>query len=109
MGEMPSGTVTLLFTDIESSSGLWETDPAAMSEALSTHDRIVSDAIGVEGGVVFKHLGDGMCAAFESAPQAVAAAVAAQRGLGDQRWDGVANCARERNGNRCSFSMLPSR
>ena len=52
---LPSGTVTLLFTDIESSSALWETDAPAMSAGLARHDVIVAEAIAAEAGIVFKH------------------------------------------------------
>ena len=83
---LPVGTVTFLFTDIEGSSSQWESDPVAMRARLARHDEIVRDAIESWGGVVFKHLGDGFGAAFGSAPDAVAAAGAAQAGLGAGSW-----------------------
>src|SRR5262245_2497323 len=39
--ELPTGTVTFLFTDIEGSTRLWETAPDAMAEALERHNRLV--------------------------------------------------------------------
>src|ERR1700722_12170894 len=83
MGERrPSGTVTFLFTDIEGSTRLWEADPDAMREALAAHDDMLRSSVEAHGGWLFKHTGDGVCAAFSSAPDAVAAAVDAQCRLG---------------------------
>ena len=45
VGDLPSGTVTFLFTDIESSSARWEADPEGMAEVLSRHDELVKAAI----------------------------------------------------------------
>ncbi len=81
MVDHPAGTVTFLLTDIEGSTRLWEADPAVMREALAAHDRILRSAVDAAGGWLFKHTGDGVCAAFASAPDAVAAAVHAQRRL----------------------------
>jgi predicted ATPase/class 3 adenylate cyclase len=72
---LPSGTVTFLQTDIENSSGWWESAPAEMRVALAGHDALVADVVHHHGGHVVKHLGDGCWAAFESAPKAVAAAI----------------------------------
>jgi predicted ATPase/class 3 adenylate cyclase len=77
----PSGVVTFLFTDIEGSTRRWEADPGAMRAALLTHDEALRSAIEGHGGLVFKHTGDGVCAAFGSPMAAVEAAVAAQRSL----------------------------
>ena len=78
---LPSGTVTFLFTDIEGSTRRWEADPDAMRASLEAHDVVVRAAIEAHGGQVFKHTGDGMCAAFELAQAAVDAAIDAQRRL----------------------------
>jgi predicted ATPase/class 3 adenylate cyclase len=80
---MPEGTVTFLFTDIEGSTRLWEQHPDAMREALSRHDTLLRQAIETHGGAVFKTWGDQFCAAFATAPDALAAALAAQRALRD--------------------------
>src|SRR5437867_2897259 len=89
MAELPSGTVTFLFTDIQSSTQLWERDPAAMSGALARHDSLLRAAIEAHGGFVFKTVGDAFCAAFSTAPDGLAAALAAQRALRDEAWDGT--------------------
>jgi predicted ATPase/class 3 adenylate cyclase len=81
MPDFPSGTVTFLFTDIEGSTALWERDRAAMQRAVQCHLAVLRAAIAAHGGVLFKVVGDAVQAAFHTAPQAVAAAVASQRAL----------------------------
>ena len=53
----------------------------AMRAALAAHDEVLRAAIEAHGGWLFKHTGDGVCAAFASPRSAVDAAVAAQRAL----------------------------
>ena len=105
----PSGTVTFLFTDVEDSTALWERFPSVMPEVLARHDAAVRDAIMRHGGHTFAATGDGFGAAFASAPEAVGAAVDAQRSLGLESWPGDvamrvrmglhSGTATERNGN----------
>lgn len=77
----PSGVVTFLFTDVEGSTRRWEADADEMRAALVAHDKVLRSAVEAHGGFVFKHTGDGICAAFSSPKSAVDAAVAAQRAL----------------------------
>ena len=77
----PSGVVTFLFTDVEGSTRRWEADADAMRAALAAHDEVLRSAIEAHGGFMFKHTGDGVCAAFSSPSCAVDAAVAAQLAL----------------------------
>ncbi len=77
----PTMPVTFLFTDIEGSTKLWERHPDAMRAALARHDALVREAVAGRRGRVFKTVGDAFCAAFESAPDALAAALAVQAGL----------------------------
>ena len=77
----PSGVVTFLFTDVEGSTRRWEADADGMRAALAAHDEVMRNAIEAHGGWLFKHTGDGVCAAFSSPRSAVDAAVAAQREL----------------------------
>ena len=77
----PSGVVTFLFTDVEGSTRRWETDADGMRAALAAHDEVLRKAIETYGGWLFKHTGDGVCAAFASPKSAVDAAVTAQRVL----------------------------
>jgi predicted ATPase/class 3 adenylate cyclase len=86
MTDLPTGTVTFLFTDIEGSTGLWERYPEAMSEALSRHDEILRAVIEANGGSVVKTAGDGFHAAFWSATHALEAALEAQRTLLREEW-----------------------
>ena len=83
---IPSGTVTLLFTDVEGSTRLWEAEPEAMARALRRHDEILRVAIGQAGGFVFKTVGDAFCAAFATPQAALAAVLAAERTLGAEPW-----------------------
>ena len=78
---VPAGVVTFLFTDIEGSTRRWESDADGMRAALSAHDDALRNAIEAHGGRLFKHTGDGVCAAFASPKGAVDAAVAAQRSV----------------------------
>ncbi|OJZ74163.1 adenylate/guanylate cyclase domain-containing protein [Mycobacterium paraffinicum] len=73
--------MTFLFTDVEGSTRRWEADADAMRVALAAHDGALRKAIEAHGGWLFKHTGDGVCAAFASPRAAVDAAVAAQRAL----------------------------
>ena len=78
---MHVGVVTFLFTDIEGSTRRWETDADEMRAALAAHDDVLRETVATQGGRLFKHTGDGVCAAFSSPRSAVDAAVAAQRAL----------------------------
>src|SRR5215510_8818457 len=81
MPDLPIGTVTFLFTDIEGSTRLWEEQPETMRLALARHDALLRAAIETNGGVVFKTMGDAFCAAFPTASQALQAALSAQQSL----------------------------
>ncbi len=82
----PSGLVTLVFTDIEGSVGLWEADPEAMAEASARHNRIVGGQIEGAGGQVFKRVGEAFRAVFADPCAALASAVAVQRAIGAEPW-----------------------
>ncbi len=86
MAELPSGTVTFLFTDLEGSTRLWEEHPDAMRVVLARHDEILRGAVEAHGGHVVKTTGDGFHAVFATTHDAVDAAVAAERSLGDTSW-----------------------
>src|SRR5882672_12596543 len=83
---MPVGTVTFLFTDIEGSTELWETQRDAMQTSLARHDALLRQCIEAHGGHVVKTLGDGFLAAFAIATDAARAALAAQRALHAESW-----------------------
>lgn len=83
----PSGTVTLLFTDIEGSTKLWEQSPEAMQSALARHDGVIRKAALGKGGHVFKTVGDAFCIAFDTAPDALRSAIEAQLELNKEQWE----------------------
>jgi class 3 adenylate cyclase len=78
--------LTFRFTDIESSTALWDAEPLAMSRALRIHDRVLRAAIERQSGSVFSTAGDGVGAVFDSAPAALVAALDAQRSFGAVAW-----------------------
>ena len=95
----PSGVVTFLFTDVEGSTRRWEADADAMRAALAAHDEVLRGAVEAHGGWLFKHTGDGVCAAFASPRSAVDAAVTAQRELGLPVRMGIATGEAELHGD----------
>ncbi len=78
-----TGVVTILFTDIEGSTLLWEQDSERMRLALARHDEVLRGAVESNRGTVVKMMGDGMHAAFDDSLEAVGAALQLQRGLAD--------------------------
>ncbi len=86
MSVLPEGTVTFLFTDLERSTRLWEDHPEAMKVALARHDEILQRAVLEHDGHIVKSTGDGVHAAFATAPHAVNAAVAGQLSLQAESW-----------------------
>ncbi len=86
MGELPSGTVTFLFTDLEGSTRQWEQHPEAMRPALERHDSLLRDAVERHRGRIVKTTGDGLHAVFVSTRDALDAALAAQRALAAETW-----------------------
>jgi class 3 adenylate cyclase len=88
--ELPTGTVTLLFTDIEGSTRLLqELGRERYVDALSDQRRIVRGAFTRNGGVEVEMQGDSFHFAFAEAHEAVAAAAAAQKALADIAWFGM--------------------
>jgi predicted ATPase len=80
--ELPSGTVTLLFTDIEGSTKLLdELGAEGYSQALAEHRRILREAFEQGGGVEIDTQGDSFFVVFPTAPGAVEAARVAQSDL----------------------------
>lgn len=90
MSELPTGTVTFLFTDIEGSTKLVQALGEGFHRVLDDHHTIMRKAIADEGGTVVSTEGDAFFAVFTTAPAAAAAAIAAHRGLASHPWpDGV--------------------
>ena len=84
--DLPGGTVTFLFSDIEGSTRLWESQPVLMASALAAHDQIVRDQVAAAGGTVFKHTGDGFAAVFVRVSEALGVAARITRELADRDW-----------------------
>jgi predicted ATPase/class 3 adenylate cyclase len=80
--DLPSGTVTFLFTDVEGSTKLLhDLGPERYAEALADHRRIVREAFSAHGGVEVDTQGDAFFVAFPTASGALAAAAAARERL----------------------------
>lgn len=86
MAELPTGTVTFLFTDIEGSTRLLEEFGDSFPALLETHDQLVRGAIAESGGVEVRTEGDSFFVAFASASDAVRAAVTSQLALTAHPW-----------------------
>ena len=86
MPQLPSGTVTFLFTDIEGSTQLLKQIGPHYAEVLAEHQRIVREAVATHGGHEVDTQGDSFFIAFPRGKDAVAAAVAAQRDLHTHAW-----------------------
>ena len=88
MAELPTGTVTLLFTDIEGSTRLLRRAGDAYAELLARHRALLDEAFTRHRGVVVDSEGDAFFVAFASAKDAVAGAAAGQRALAEHDWPG---------------------
>ena len=75
MSELPTGTLTFLFTDVQGSTPMWETAADAADMVMAAHDRLVHRSLDAWNGVFVKGTGDGILAVFPSAADALAAAV----------------------------------
>ncbi len=81
--DLPSGTVTFLFTDVEGSTKLLhELGAETYGEALAEHRRVIREACSLHGGVEVDTQGDAFFVAFPTAPGALRAAAGALEGLG---------------------------
>jgi WD40 repeat protein/class 3 adenylate cyclase/tRNA A-37 threonylcarbamoyl transferase component Bud32/energy-coupling factor transporter ATP-binding protein EcfA2 len=85
---LPTGFMTFCMSDIEGSTAMWDSDPGAMAEALVRHDEIIGDRVESRGGSVIRSMGEGdsTVSVFDSAPQALEAALAATRALAAETW-----------------------
>jgi len=86
MDSLPTGTVTFLFTDIEGSTRLLHQLADRYPDVLETHNRLIREAIAANAGVEISTEGDAFFCVFETAPDAVAAAVAIQLALAAFAW-----------------------
>jgi predicted ATPase/class 3 adenylate cyclase len=86
IAELPSGTVTFLFSDVEGSTRLLTRVPERYAEVLGEHQRLLRAAFAAHGGREVHTEGDAFFVAFARAGDAIAAAVSAQRALASARW-----------------------
>ncbi|MGQ0833078.1 MAG: BTAD domain-containing putative transcriptional regulator [Microthrixaceae bacterium] len=87
-GALPTGVVTILLTDVEGSTRLWDAAPQARDAALQRHDAILAGAVEARGGRLLKSRGEGdsSFSVFGRASQAAAAALDAQAALAAEPW-----------------------
>jgi predicted ATPase/class 3 adenylate cyclase len=84
--DLPTGTVTFLFTDVEGSTRLLQQLGSEWPSVLDQHNRILRDAIRRAGGVDVRTEGDAFFAVFSSATGAASAAITAQKALATHPW-----------------------
>jgi predicted ATPase/class 3 adenylate cyclase len=84
--DLPKGTVTFLFTDIEGSTKLAQEYREELPALLARHKDILKQAIEFHNGFIFQVVGDSFSAAFDTALGALKAALAAQRNLQNEPW-----------------------
>lgn len=83
---LPSGTVTFLFTDIEGSTKLSQQYPEQLPLLLARHNAILNQAITAHHGFTFETVGDSFAVAFHTVNDALEAALEIQRGLYAETW-----------------------
>ncbi|MDP8959845.1 MAG: adenylate/guanylate cyclase domain-containing protein, partial [Actinomycetota bacterium] len=86
MKDLPTGTVTFLFTDIEGSTRMLERLGDDYRQVLEDHSALLRQAVEEAGGTEVSTEGDAFFCVFPTAPQGVMAAVAAQRALHQHHW-----------------------
>jgi class 3 adenylate cyclase/tetratricopeptide (TPR) repeat protein len=93
MKNLPSGTITFLFTDVTDSTRLWEKHPTDMSQALTRHDEIIDNIAQQHKGYLVRPRGEGdsRFVVFERAIDGVQAAAAVQQTLHEEDWPGEIN------------------
>src|SRR6266516_5225942 len=84
--ELPTGTVTFVFSDVEGSTRLLRQLRDDYVAVLAQHQRLLREAFGTHGGHEVDTQGDSFFVAFLRPRDAVLGAVAAQRSLEDHRW-----------------------
>lgn len=89
MDHLPTGTVTLLLTDIEGSTSLWQRDERAMHRAMDRHDRVAAEVFPEHEGRIVKARGEGdsLFVVFQSPAHALAAALNFRRRLSEATRD----------------------
>ena len=88
MTDLPSGTITYLFTDVDGSTPLWQQHPDEMKGVMASHDSLIMSAVEANGGTVVRPRGEGdsIFAVFRRASDAVEASCQAQQLLLQETW-----------------------
>jgi DNA-binding NarL/FixJ family response regulator/class 3 adenylate cyclase len=86
MPELPHGTVTLFFTDVEGSTQLLQRLGDGYAQVLGDHRRLFREAVEAVGGHVVDHRGDEFFVVFDDARRAADAAATAQRAFAEHEW-----------------------
>ena len=88
MPDLPIGTITYMFTDVEGSTLLWQQHPDEMRAVMARHDSLLTSAVEANDGTVVRPRGEGdsIFAVFLRATDAVGAACAAQQFIFRETW-----------------------
>lgn len=86
---IPDGTVTFLFTDIESSTKLAQQFPESIQNELEKHHAILNEVIKSHNGFIFEIIGDAFCAAFTNPGDAIKSAYEIQKRLLTENFNGI--------------------
>eukprot|EP01012_Entosiphon_sulcatum_P002782 TRINITY_DN10670_c0_g1_i1.p1 TRINITY_DN10670_c0_g1~~TRINITY_DN10670_c0_g1_i1.p1 ORF type:complete len:752 (-),score=107.87 TRINITY_DN10670_c0_g1_i1:120-2375(-) len=83
----PRGTISLVFTDIQGSTALWNARPREMKHALERHNELMRHLIRLEGGYEVKSEGDAFMCSFHTPLEALRFCFRAQESLDMYAWD----------------------
>jgi predicted ATPase/class 3 adenylate cyclase len=86
MGDLPDGTVTFLFSDVEGSTRLLERHGDLLHDALRRHHELFAREVAAHHGAIFETVGDAVYAAFARPSNAVSCALGIQRAFAHQDW-----------------------
>jgi class 3 adenylate cyclase len=86
MSDLPAGTVTFFFTDVEGSTKLLAALGAGYRDAMHEHRRLLTEGVEGAGGIVYGFFGDAVSAVFGTAAEAVEAATTSQRTFAAASW-----------------------
>jgi predicted ATPase/class 3 adenylate cyclase len=93
LAQAPRGTLSLVFTDVQGSTTLWDLAPEAMRESMRLHDEILREALRAHDGYEFRTEGDAFKVAFASPLGALRFCCDVQRQLESAAWpDAIGAC-----------------
>lgn len=89
MAELPTGTLTFLFTDIEGSTRLLREASSRYAALLERHNALIREAVDRHGGMEVRTEGDAFFCVFGTAPDGLVAAIDIQRSIASEDWTGT--------------------